>query len=58
MASPRAFHKVKDKEKPSKVTKDRLAFLVEQEITECGKMARHVCQHSGSREVCSAAAHN
>ena len=38
-------------DRPSKRTKDRLARLVEQDIIECGKVARHLCQRSGSREV-------
>ena len=38
-------------DKPSKVTKDRLTQLVHQEITDSGKLARNLCQHSGSRDV-------
>lgn len=41
----------KPKEKPSKVTKDRLTHLLEQDINECGKMAKYLVQQSGSREV-------
>ena len=37
--------------RPSKATKDRLSRLVEQDIIECGKVAKHLCQRSGSREV-------
>ena len=39
------------REKPSKATKDRVAQLLHQEVTECGKIATHLCKHSGSREV-------
>lgn len=38
-------------DRPSKATKDRLTRLVEQDIIECGKVAKHLCQRSGSREV-------
>ena len=41
----------KEKEKPSQVTKDRLTNLVQQDINECGKIAKYLVQHSGSREV-------
>lgn len=47
-----AAQKAKEaRERPSKVTKERLSHIVEQEVIECGKIARHLCQHSGSREV-------
>ena len=39
------------KEQPSKVTKDRLGQILQQEVLECGKAARQMCQQSGSREV-------
>lgn len=38
-------------DKPSKVTKDRLSQLVQQEVIDVAKLAKHVCQQSGSREV-------
>ena len=38
-------------DKPSKTTKERLIRLIEQDITESGKLARSLCQRSGSREV-------
>ena len=38
-------------ESPSKATKDRVAYVAKQEIMECGKIAKNLCQHSGSREV-------
>ncbi len=41
----------KQKEKPSKATKDRLTRLVEQNINECGKISKYLVRHSGSREV-------
>lgn len=37
--------------KPSNATKERLAHVIEQNITESGKLARSLCQRSGSREV-------
>ena len=36
---------------PSKVTKERVAFLVEQDIEESGRIARYIRQHSKSRDV-------
>ena len=42
----------KQMEKPSKVTKDKITSLLQQEITDCGKLAKTLCQHSGSKEVC------
>ena len=37
--------------RPSTATKERLARLIEQNVTESGKLARNLCQRSGSREV-------
>ena len=37
--------------KPSNATKERMAHVIEQNITESGKLARSLCQRSGSREV-------
>ena len=39
------------REQPSKVTKDRLAQILQQEVLECGRVARQLCRQSGSREV-------
>ncbi len=39
------------REKPSVVTKERLSQIMVQEITETGRVARQICQQSGSREV-------
>ena len=39
------------KEAPSKVTKERLAHILQQEVQECGRVARQLCQQSKSREV-------
>ncbi len=39
------------REKPSKVTKQRLSQILQQEVQECGRAARQMCQQSGSREV-------
>ena len=39
------------REKPSAVTKERLSQLMQQEVLDCGKVARQICQQSGSREV-------
>ena len=36
---------------PSNATKARLAHLIEQNVTETGKLFRSLCQRSGSREV-------
>ena len=37
--------------KPSKVAKERLSHLLEQEVLELGRVARQLCRRSGSREV-------
>ena len=39
------------REQPSKVTKQRLSQILQQEVQECGRAARQMCQQSGSREV-------
>ena len=39
------------KEKPSKAAKECLSRLLQQEIIEIGKVAKTLCQRSGSREV-------
>ena len=39
------------KEKPSKAAKECLSRLLQQEIVEIGKVAKTLCQRSGSREV-------
>ena len=36
---------------PSDSTKARLTSVVEQNVTETGKLFRNLCQRSGSREV-------
>lgn len=38
-------------DKPSNVTKERICSLVQQQVNESGKLARQLCQQSGSREV-------
>ena len=43
--------RVSSREPPSKVTKDRLTQILQQEIHECGRVAKQMCQQSGSREV-------
>lgn len=37
--------------KPSNATKERVARIIEQNVTESGKLARSLCQRSGSKEV-------
>lgn len=37
--------------RPSSATKERLTHIIEQSITETGKLARNLCQRSNSREV-------
>lgn len=44
-------HRKEAREKPSKVTKEYLSRLLQQEIIESGKIAKTLCQQSGSREV-------
>lgn len=39
--------------KPSNVTKERICHLVQQQVNESGKLARQLCQQSGSKEVSS-----
>lgn len=44
-------HDLMAKEKPSKAAKECLSRLLQQEIIEIGKVAKTLCQRSGSREV-------
>ena len=44
-------HRKEAREKPSKVSKEYLSRLMQQEIIESGKIAKTLCQQSGSREV-------
>lgn len=44
-------YRIASREAPSKVTKERLAQILQQGIQECGRAARQMCQQSGSREV-------
>ena len=37
--------------KPSNVTKERINSLIQQQVNESGKIARQLCQQSGSRDV-------
>lgn len=39
------------RERPSKLAKVKIGNLSEQKLLECGKLARDLCQNSGSREV-------
>ena len=39
--------------KPSNVTKERICHLIQQQVNESGKLARQLCQQSGSQEVSS-----
>ena len=44
------------RERPSKVAKQRISSLAEQKLQECGRLARDLCQNSGSREILMKAA--
>lgn len=41
----------KPKKDPSQVAKDRITSILEQDVEECGKIARYVRQHSNSKDV-------
>lgn len=41
----------KPKKDPSQIAKDRITSILEQDVEECGKIARYVRQHSNSRDV-------
>lgn len=45
------FASAEQGKQPSNATKARLTQLIEQNVTESGKLFRSLCQRSGSREV-------
>lgn len=40
-----------NKERPSKIAKLKVGSLAEQQLLECGRLARDLCHNSGSRDV-------
>ena len=39
------------RERPSKIAKLKVGSLAEQQLLECGRLARDLCHNSGSRDV-------
>ena len=40
-----------NRERPSKIAKLKVGSLAEQQLLECGRLARDLCNNSGSRDV-------